>query len=305
MDETIRKLAILYADVSKSTHIYEKYGDKVARANINQCLDILTGITKEHGGSVVKTIGDEVMCQFVNPVKAALAAQQMHRSLRDSSEDGVFSIGSIRVKIGWHYGPVSHRGKEIIGEAPVTAQQIIKLAKPEEILTSKQTLSMLPDELKGDARYINNIEAEAYSGNLEVYAIPWEEDEGEVTRIGKASASYDDEIKHKVLMLDYPGKSVRIDASHTHCRIGRGKDCDLFVNGKFTSRQHAEIVFTHGIFHLRDQSTNGTGVVFANGRKIHLHREETVLTESGMIFFGGLPEQDPNALVRFHCERVD
>ncbi len=305
MDETIHKLAILFADVSKSTHIYEKYGDKVARTNINHCLDILSDITNSHNGKVIKTIGDEVMCRFVNPVKAALAAQQMHRDLREASDEGEFSIGTIRVKIGWHYGPVERRGIEVIGEAPVTAQQMIRLAKPEEILTSKQSLSMLPDELKREARFIDSIEAEAYNGKVEVYALPWEEDESEVTRIGKPSPSYDDEVRHKALVLDYPGKSIQVDSMHTHCRIGRGKDCDLCVPGKFTSRQHAEIVFSHGIFHLRDQSTNGTGIIFSDGRKVHLHREEAVLTEKGIIFFGGLPEQDPGAAVQFHCERID
>lgn len=303
MDETIHKLAILNADVSGSTHIYEKHGDKVARTNIEQCLNLLSEVASGLDGRTVKTIGDEVMCAFPNPVKAAMAANEMQQSLRDANETGQFSIGEIHVKIGWHYGTVNYRGKEIIGEAPVTTQQVIKLAKADEILTSEESLASLPEELKQNARFIDCIEAEGYNGELKVYSLPWEEEES-VTKIG-SSSSYDEISKHKALVLEYPGKSIRLDSEHTHCHIGRGTDNDLCVNGKFTSRLHAEITFLHGIFHLRDISTNGTALILADGRSTRLHREEAILSDEGTICFGGLPENDPEAVVHFKCEMID
>lgn len=303
MDDTIHRLAILYADVSGSTHIYEKHGDKVARENIETCIEILSRVASDMDGRVVKTIGDEVMCAFPNPVKAAMAASEMHQSLRDASEMDRFSIGAIHVKIGWHYGEVSYRGKEIIGEAPITAQQVIKLAKADEILISEQSLGELPEELKSNARFIDCVEAEGYEGELNVYGLPWEEEEA-VTKIGSAS-NYDDVSKHKALILEYQGKSICLDSEHTHCHIGRGTENDLCVDGKFTSRLHAEIVFMHGIFHLRDVSTNGTALIFSDGRSTRLHREEAILSDQGTICFGGLPENDPAAAVHFECQYID
>ena len=44
MDETIEKVAVLYADVSGSTRLYEKFGDKVARADVDQCVKILSEV---------------------------------------------------------------------------------------------------------------------------------------------------------------------------------------------------------------------------------------------------------------------
>ena len=35
LDETIQRVAILYADVSGSTRLYGKFGDQVARADIH------------------------------------------------------------------------------------------------------------------------------------------------------------------------------------------------------------------------------------------------------------------------------
>ena len=182
MDETIQKLAILYADVSGSTHIYEKYGDKIARENIEKCLDLLASVANDYDGKKVKTIGDEIMCSFSNPVKCAMAAKDMQQSLAEASEQGKFSFGALHIKIGWHYGAVQYRGGEIIGEAPITAQQVIKLAKADEILTSGESLESIPEELKENTRLIDTVEAEAGNGELNIYNFVWEEEKDEVTR---------------------------------------------------------------------------------------------------------------------------
>ncbi len=303
-DDTIQKLAILYADVSGSTHIYEKYGDVIANQNIETCISILSDVASSLDGNVVKTIGDEAMCKFPNAVKAAKAATAMHEALQLASDQGQFSIGEVHVKIGWHYGTVLYRGKEIIGEAPIIAQQVIRLAKKDEILTSSQSIDALPDELKYDARFIDSVEAEAWDGELKVYGIPWEAEE-EVTKIGSLpSASAEDAATHKVLLLDYGDKQIRLDSEHSHCTIGRGENNDLCVDGKFTSKSHAVITYRHGIFHLQDNSTNGTAIYFANGRNIRLHREEEILGDHGTIYFGGTPLNDPHAGVIFRCHRI-
>lgn len=300
MDETIQNMAILYADVSGSTHIYEQHGDIVARENIEICISILTEVAARYEGRVVKTIGDEAMCAFSNPIKAAIAAKEMHEALRLASEQGRFSIGELHVKIGWHYGVVMYRGAEIIGEAPVAAQQIIGLAKADEILTSKQSIDAITDELKEDARLIDTIEAEAWSGQLEVYGIPWE-DEEDVTRFSPTISPVDN-VVHKILLLDYMGKQIQLDSEHMHCHIGCAPGNDLCVRGKFTSKNHAEIIYKHDVFHLVDNSTNGTAVYFANGQSLRIHREEIMLNEHGAICFGGTPQNDPDSKVLFHCE---
>ena len=133
--------------------------------------------------------------------------------------------------------------------------------------------------------------------------ILWQEEDADATRIGLSDAE-DDDTLHKVLILEYDNQQVRIDQDHTSCKIGRGEDNDLRIHGQYTSKSHAEIHFRHGIFHLMDISTNGTGVFFANGRAVRLHREEEILSDQGTIYFGGTPSNDPEAAVRFHCERI-
>ena len=64
MQNITGSLAVLFADVSGSTSLYEKLGDARALECIGLCLNIMREVTAEHGGRVIKTIGDEVMCVF-------------------------------------------------------------------------------------------------------------------------------------------------------------------------------------------------------------------------------------------------
>src|SRR3990172_8781464 len=59
-----RNLCVLFADVSGSTRLYEKLGDKEALYAVERCIKRMTRATEQYHGRVVKTIGDEVMAVF-------------------------------------------------------------------------------------------------------------------------------------------------------------------------------------------------------------------------------------------------
>ncbi|MBF0195214.1 MAG: adenylate/guanylate cyclase domain-containing protein, partial [Magnetococcales bacterium] len=65
------KSAILFADIAGSTKLYEAIGDAKARELTSSCIDLLSKITIEFQGVVIKTIGDEVMCTFPSADAAA------------------------------------------------------------------------------------------------------------------------------------------------------------------------------------------------------------------------------------------
>ncbi len=76
-------IAILFADIAKSTHLYEKLGNTVAQELITTCLGLFEKITHYFEGSVIKTIGDEIMCTFPTAQNAVEAAIEMHESIED------------------------------------------------------------------------------------------------------------------------------------------------------------------------------------------------------------------------------
>jgi len=307
LNYTQLRLVVLYADVTGSTHLYEIFGDAIASTDIHACLDLLTNIAEVHGGKKVKTIGDEVMCSFQRPDKAAQAAMQMNQQLSEASEDGRFQSGELHIKIGWHYGRGTYRQDDIIGEAAILAQQVIKMAKRDEILTTQKSIDELPAIVKSTAIFIDRVEADDGSGDFDVYSLPWDNNDSEATMVGSATTSHavTGGLVHSALILSYKDQRLALDPHKTHCHFGRGEDNEIVVLGKFTSRHHAEIYYRHGRFHLADMSTNGTGIIHEGDNFVRLHREEKMLAGLGTICFGGEPGVDPEAAVQYECIRVN
>jgi class 3 adenylate cyclase len=292
--------AVLYADVSGSTRLYEKFGDTIARTDIATCIDILTEVVQRYGGRIAKTIGDEAMCLFPEPAKAALAAREMQLAVSEAGDDERFQSGPLRIKIGWHYGAIGGAADNPTGEGPTVAQQIIKLAKPSENLTSGQSMKLLPPELRMNARIINKIRAEGIAEELEVYALPWEI-EDDVTSLA-GSAQFEHAVMHRALVLEYGGRTYLVETATSGFSVGRSASNDLHVDSQHASRRHAVITYKNGRYHLKDESVNGTVVVDSDGRVMKLRREEAILMGSGVIGFGGPPDEEPDVAVRYRCE---
>ncbi|MDA0821565.1 MAG: adenylate/guanylate cyclase domain-containing protein [Proteobacteria bacterium] len=89
-------LALLFADISGSTRLYEILGDVAARTKVSDCLDMLKTVVERHNGIVIKTIGDEIMCTFETAEAAAIAACEMHEILDDDVTEQT-AAGPIRI----------------------------------------------------------------------------------------------------------------------------------------------------------------------------------------------------------------
>ena len=76
-----RPQTILFADVSGSTRLFETKGDVEARRLIAMVLDALSVICVQHGGRVIKTIGDEIMCTLPTAMAGVMAACDMQRKM--------------------------------------------------------------------------------------------------------------------------------------------------------------------------------------------------------------------------------
>ena len=98
-----RKLAVLFADVSGSTTLYEKLGDRAALAAVESVLEILKRAVASNRGRVVKTIGDEVMAVFDTADAAFQAAVDMQTHTDELPAINEVKLG---IRIGFHAGPV-------------------------------------------------------------------------------------------------------------------------------------------------------------------------------------------------------
>jgi class 3 adenylate cyclase len=100
----VRRVSILFTDLTGSTALYEQLGDAGAFAFIRDHFDLVRAVTEEHGGVVVKTIGDGAMAAFSEPRAAAacaLAALERFASWSRRLE----LAHACDLKVGAHAGP--------------------------------------------------------------------------------------------------------------------------------------------------------------------------------------------------------
>ena len=292
-------LAVLYADVAGSTKIYETHGDTLARDAMATCIEILTQVASRLDGRLVKTIGDEVMCAFKDPVKAVLASNEMQMAVQRAVEEDQFAVGELRIKIGFHYGPALEEDNDVFGEAHLVATQLVNMAKADQILTSEATLENVPPSLRVGSRVLETTLVDGVSGEVTIYELIWEV--SGLTQVADVRPQRA-RVTHTALHLRYQGQEYVVGDEKPVLTLGRVKGNDVVVETDLTSRQHAEIEYARGRFHLSDNSSNGTVLVNEGGAQQVLRRDKATLGESGKICLGGRPEDNANGVMEFDCK---
>ena len=292
-------LVVLYADVAGSTQIYEQYGDTLARDAMATCIDVLTQVVVRLDGRLIKTIGDEVMCAFKDPIKAVLASNEMQMAVQRAGEEDRFAVGELRIKIGFHFGPGLEEDNDVFGEAHLVASQLVNMAKADQILTSEATLENVPPSLRVGSRVLESMLVDGVSGEITVYEMIWEVSGlTQVADIRPQRAR----VTHTELRLRYQGTEYVVDDDKPVLSMGRVKGNDVVVETDLTSRQHAEIEYARGRFHLSDNSSNGTVLINENAASEVLRRDKVTLGETGKICLGGRPEDNNDGVLVFECK---
>jgi len=101
---SIENLGFLFTDLKGSTEMYERLGDSQAFAVVKEHFYIMERLVREHGGAIVKTIGDAVMAVFTDPGQALRTAVEMIEAF-DNMETATRLKNAVVVKIGVHHGP--------------------------------------------------------------------------------------------------------------------------------------------------------------------------------------------------------
>ena len=276
------KCALLFADVSGSTRLYEQAGDRKAQTLIGRLLDALSGICREHGGRVVKTIGDEIMCVFPDAPAAARAVAAMHEYTLAQAN----VLGHLTIHAGLQAGTALLRPDgDVFGDAVNVAARLVALAKPMQTLTTAETLALLPAEFQADARRHSQADIKGKTGKVDLFELVWRQDDLTRPMPLKGAATASTPARHH-LVLKYRDKRFVLDENSGEVTIGRGDQASLQVSADSASRQHASIRFRRGKFLLVDQSTNGTYIMPFTGDEVYLRHDEYTLTGSGTISLG-------------------
>jgi class 3 adenylate cyclase len=297
------ELAILFADVVGSTRIYEVMGDLRARDMVLTCVEIMRTATEQHHGTVIKTIGDEIMATFPSANDALNAGSRMQHDIRTHAELRVDGQ-PISIRIGGHFGPVVLENRDIFGAAVHTANRMTSQAKAGQIMVTGAMVERLAPEWRSAVRQIDVATLKGKTSEDELYEVLWQKEDATsmLPAIALSAAVSREKIKSRRLRLRFQGQELVLNEERSSVTIGRAEENDLVVKGNLISRLHAKIEWSRNKFLLVDQSTNGTFVTTQEGEEAFVRRDSTQLKGQGAIGFGRAPEAGSATTLKYVCE---
>ncbi|MBN2062423.1 MAG: adenylate/guanylate cyclase domain-containing protein [Deltaproteobacteria bacterium] len=293
-------LAILFADVAKSTHLYETLGNTAAKNLIGNCISLFSRLTAQHNGVVIKTIGDEIMCTFPTADNAVEAAIEMNRELETLTLPEMPGVAPPNIYVGFQYGPVIREDNDVFGDAVNVAARMVSLAKQRQIITTGETVNLLSPKHKSATRIIDKTTVKGKSGEIDIHEIVWEQQDATVM----VDDSFDSTTIQSKMELVFQGQRIEVDQNRPSATLGRQNHNDVVVNDNRVSRSHARIEYNRGKFVLIDQSTNGTYALIQNKKTLNLKRDEAPLIGSGIIGLGREVTPDSPLAIHYSIKMV-
>lgn len=292
-------LTILFADVSGSTKLFETLGDEAARRIVASVLQVLAEITRRHGGKLIKTIGDEVMCTFPGALNGLLAATDMQKRV---SSDPAFIRDNLAIRVGLHHGETLVEETDVYGDAVNTAARMASLAKREQIVTTASTVTGVTNTGPLRTRSLGTARVSGKLQPIEIVDVMWQDDTSNVTTVQRVVKLVEAQQRKARLLLRYRGQAIELDELAPPYSLGREASNNLMVDAEWVSRTHATIEFKRGYWVLGDRSTNGTWVRLGEAEELRLHRDEIQLrSRAGTISLGQETSLNPDYVLQFQC----
>jgi len=271
-------IAVLFADVSGSTKLYETVGDVSALEAIGRCLSLVRIACEGQGGRVVKTIGDEIMAVFPGPDEAAEAAAEMQARVTEQPPVGRLRLA---IRVGFHFGPAIAVDGDVFGDSVNVAARMTALAKGEQVILSASTADALSPLVRARVREIDSLTVKGKQEEIGIFELMWQGPDADLTSLAMRPTR-----RPSRLQLRHGQREIQLDDAHPNLTLGRDVQNDVVVADKMASRMHARIERRRDKYVLIDQSSNGTYVTVEGEPEIHLRREELILRGRGHVCFG-------------------
>lgn len=283
MNQYSQAQAIMFADVSSSSALYKRLGNEQAKAIIDESIQFMTALTIVHEGTLVKTIGDEIMARFDKANQACEAAIAIQ--LRAIKEPHLKDLG---IRIGIAFGEVLITPDDVFGDHVNNAACVAQIARANQIVITQSTVDALDPQLRRDCQMFDRINIKGDQAETVIYRLQWEHT-GQNNRATMVIplddiTGFADKFQ---LELQVNDTTVFLLPEQTPFAIGRDSNkAQLFIESDFASREHCHIEFRRGKYVLIDHSTNGTYVYLEEQPPIYLRREELPLQGKGFIGLG-------------------
>ena len=294
MNTPSSELAVLFADVSGSTRLYETLGDERALAAVGHCLQLAKSACDGYGGRVIKTIGDEVMATFADADGAAHAAADLQARIAAEPAPG---SQRLMMRIGFHFGPaLAGADGDVYGDSVNIAARLVGVAHGGQIITSATTAAALSPWLRARTRELAALTLKGKQHDISVFEFVWEDGSDDLTTLSTRVRTAATRLR-----LRHGDRELVLGEERGSATLGRDAQNDVVIADRMASRMHARIERRRDRYVLVDHSSNGTFLSIDGEPEIQLRREEMMLRGNGRISFGHAHAKDPSETVEFFC----
>lgn len=265
--------AVLLADVTGSTPLYEALGDAEAALRVARCTEVMRDAVERERGVVVKEKGDDLLALFETADAALAAVEAILRAM---------PIDGLTVHAGLSFGEVVGLRGDVFGDAVNLAARLAALANPGELLASATLARRLSPARASGLRPLDVLRVKGKADPVELFGLShapglatsvtrWIGDPGEAAGIMVR-------LRH--------GGTERLACEGSEITLGRAAENHLMISRPWISRRHARIVVQDGRAQLVDFSSQGTFLRFEGAAEIAVRRETIFLTGAGSLSLG-------------------
>ena len=165
-------VTVLFADVEGSTALLERLGQERWLRGLSEYEALLSASIGEHGGTLVKALGDGHLVAFPSARAGLRCAIDVQRALPLEGAPG------LRVRMGMHTGEPAVREDDLHGRTVVKAARIADLARGGEIFVSSVVRELAEaDEDLGEELWFDDareVELRGLRGRHIVMAARWD-----------------------------------------------------------------------------------------------------------------------------------
>jgi len=296
MTQNSQQQAVMFADVSGSSALYKRLGNERAKAIIDQAVEFMTVLTIAQEGTLVKTIGDEVMTRFDTCNQACESAIAIQKRCARAPQ-----LKDLGIRIGIAYGEVLLTSEDVFGDTVNDAAFVAHIARANQIVITQNVVDALDTRLEGECQMFDRVHLKGDQDKSLIYRLLWEP-RGHRDQTTQLMSIQDVTrfVEQFQLRLVLGDRQLQLLPEQMPYYIGRDPNkSHLVIENGLASREHCHIEFRRGKYVLIDHSTNGTYVRSEEQESIYLRREELPLRGKGEISLGQPIEQDSAWIVHY------
>jgi adenylate cyclase len=284
---------VVFADLKGSSKLFELRGNDQATRVVTKLTRWMGSVLQQHGGHVVKLLGDGVLVVFpasAMAVNGVVALQRQHTQ-RIAHWPAELQI---TIRVGLAAGDVIEVEGDCYGDAVNVAARLTDRCGPEQVWATENVVAQLVPPPGVRWRKLGPIQLKGMQGARPIVQVEWHEDvmselltQPAAFWPGSGGLTSSAPPAEVALRLTWLGAVTQFGRHRMPVIIGRVPGVDFLVDDPRVSRQHARIDYADGAFTFTDTSSYGSWLRFdGSDTEVSLRRGESVLHGSGEMALG-------------------